>query len=295
MSQLESKVETFVGQAQPTSAYGAMKKVLPRGLVVVASLVLLTFVFVGARTLWREWALLQRAVEGAQATALVGFLDIAPRVSFAQPPAELIREEGDETLLWSRWESGVGHQWFHIARGDLDPAHLNRPNSIMVSRAIDYPVAESNGGSIWKRIPPDCAVVGYKLGGLPCAYPVMVLGKVQVINDVVKDHPYLIVVNRLAPGNEAFSIFEGELDGHRVTMAASGYFHDGKAVLYDRGTESLWLDEDENLKAAAGKHRGARLPRVARLAPVSWKSWLVQNQECRLVVGADRSRAIPKE
>ena len=115
---------------------------------------------------------------------------------------------------------------------------------------------ESSGGAIWQRIPPDSAVVGHKLGGLACAYPVRVLGKVQVINDIVEDHPYLIVANLFASGNEAFSIFEAELEGHRVTMAASGYFCDGKAVLYDRGTESLWLDENDQLKAAAGKHKG---------------------------------------
>ena len=121
------------------------------------------------------------------------------------------------------------------------------------------------------------------------------MGKVQVINDIVEDHPYLIVVNLFAPDQEAYSIFEAELDGHRVTMAASGYFHDGKPLLYDRGTESLWLEEDDHLKAAAGKHKGARLARVARLAPVSWKSWLAQSQDCRLLVGADRSQAIPRE
>jgi hypothetical protein len=49
------------------------------------------------------------------------------------------------------------------------------------------------------------------------------------------------------------------------------------------------------LKAAAGKHKGARLARVAKLAPVTWKSWLAQSQNCRLLVGADRSQAIPRE
>ncbi len=110
----------------------------------------------------------------------------------------------------------------------------------MVSRAIDYPVVESSGGAIWQRIPPDSAVVGHKLGGLACAYPVRVLGKVQVINDIVEDHPFLIVANLFASGNEAFSIFEAELEGHRVTMAATRLFlrRQGSA-LRPRDRESL--------------------------------------------------------
>jgi Protein of unknown function (DUF3179) len=295
MSQFESNVEILVSPALPGAAHVSMKTALKRGVIVAASLAMGSFVFVGARTLWLEWALLKDAVGGAQASALVGFRDIAPTVSYAQPPRDLIRQEGNETLLWSRWENGVGHHWFHFRRGDIDPAHLRHPESTMISRAIDHPVVESNGGTIWKRIPQECAVVGHRLVGLRCAYPVIVLGKVQVINDVVEDHPYLIVANLFAPDQEAYSIFESELDGHRLTMAASGYFHDGKPLLYDRGTESLWLEEADHLKAAAGKHKGARLVRVARPAPVSWKSWLAQSKDCRLLVGADRSQATPRE
>jgi Protein of unknown function (DUF3179) len=295
MSQIESITETVVGQSRPGAPYVPPKAAIRRVLIGGASLVLAIFVFMGARTLWQEWVLLQNAVGDVRASALIGFREIAPLASYAQHPGDLIRQEGDETLLWSRWENGVGHHWFHFARGDVDPAHLQHPESVMVSRAIDHPVFESRGGTIWKRIPSECAVVGHKLAGLRCAYPVTVLGKVQVINDVVEGHPYLIVVNLFAPDEEAYSIFEAQLDGRRVTMAASGYFHDGKPLLYDRGTESLWLEEGDHLQAAAGKRKGAHLARVAKLAPVTWKSWLAQNQDCRLVVGADRSQAISRE
>jgi Protein of unknown function (DUF3179) len=295
MSPVESNVDSPVNQSQPGSPHRSLIRALARGVTGGAVIALAIIVFVGARRLWQEWVLLQEAVGGAQASALVGFRDISPTASYAQPPGDRIRQEGNETLLWSRWEIGVGHRWFRFAQGDIDPAHLSHPETVMVSRAIDHPVVESSGGTIWKRLPPECTVIGHKLVGLRCAYPVTVLGKVQVINDVVEDHPYLIVVNLFAADKEAYSIFEAELDGHRVTMAASGYFHDGKPLLYDRGTESLWLEESDHLKAAAGKHKGARLARVAKLAPVTWKSWLAQSEDCRLLVGADRSQATPRE
>ena len=295
MSQSETIIETVVGQSLPGAPYVPAKRAIRLFLVGAVILVLAIFVFKGARSLWQEWALLQDAVGSARASAPVGFRDIAPTASYAAPPGELIRQEGNETLLWSRWEKGVGHHWFHFPKADIDLALLRHPDTVMSSRAIDYPVVESSGGTIWKRLPPECTVVGHKLVGLRCAYPVTVLGKVQVINDIVQDHPYLIVVNLFAADNEAYSIFEAELDGHRVTMAASGYYHDGKPLLYDRGTESLWREEGDHLKGAAGKHKGATLARVAKLTPVSWKSWLAQYQDCRLLVGADRSQATPSE
>ena len=61
---------------------------------------------------------------------------------------------------------------------------------------------------------------------------------------MVHDHPFLDRQSiRSLPPNEAVSIFDASLNGHRVTMAATGYFHDGKPLLYDRGTESLWVEE----------------------------------------------------
>jgi hypothetical protein len=105
----------------------------------------------------------------------------------------------------------------------------------------------------------------------------------------------LIVVNLFAPPQEAFSVFEAELDGRRLIMATTGYFQDGKPLLFDRGTESLWLEDKTALRAVTGKLKNKPLPRVARLVPVTWSAWLSQNGQSRLLVGADRSRGIPTE
>ena len=39
--------------------------------------------------------------------------------------------------------------------------------------------------------------------------------------------------------------------GQRLTMGLSGYLRDHKPVLYDRGTESLWVIEGDELKSFA--------------------------------------------
>jgi hypothetical protein len=156
-------------------------------------------------------------------------------------------------------------------------------------------LVEINDGTIWKRIHPEAMVVGYRLEGQKCVYPLGVLGKVEVINDVVEGHPYLIDANPFVPARDGFSIYDAVLDGHRVTMSATGYFHERGPILTDRGTGSFWHDGDGSLVGIAGKHKGKRLLRVARPVPVSWSSWLSENTECRLLVGADRTQGIPKE
>jgi Protein of unknown function (DUF3179) len=272
-----------------------LMKVIARGLTVFAIIVLAGFVVAKAQSLWREWSQLQAEIGGLSQSEVIGYRDIAPIVSYAEGPGDWFREEGNQSLLWAKWEDRTGHVWFRFPQGDIDRAHVQRPKTLFVSRAIDYPVIETGGGQIWQRVPPESPVVGYTLLGLKCVYPVLVLGKVQVINDVVKDHPFIIMVNLLASYKEAYSIFDAEQDGHRLTMAASGYFHDGKPLLYDRGTQSLWIEEEDSLTAIAGKHKRMKLARVARPTPVTWKTWLSQNETSRLLVGADRTRGIPSE
>jgi hypothetical protein len=101
------------------------------------------------------------------------------------------------------------------------------------------------------------------------------------------------VSNAFASSDEAYSIFDANLNGQRVTMAATGYYHDGKPVLSDRGTKSLWVEEGESITAVTGEHRGQKLARVAHLSPVTWRTWLSHNQTSRLLVGADRTRGVP--
>jgi hypothetical protein len=295
MSQIESNVDILVQNSPPASFFARSIDLFKRGLILatIGGVAGAAAIAVGA--LWQEWALLQNDLGRVQASTPIGFQNIAPTMSFGLPPGSLVRQEGQETFLWSRWENGVGHRWFRFSRGDIEPSRLEHPETVMVSRPVDHPLVENRGGEIWNRLPPEFTVIGQELVGTRCAYPVMVLAKVQVINDVVAERPYLVVANLFSQEKEAYSIFEAELNGHRVTMAASGYFHDGKPVLYDRGTESLWIEEDGQLKAASGKHKGSSLIRVAKLAPVTWKSWLAQDPECRLLVGADRGPAVPGE
>jgi len=259
--------------------------------IVLASV----YVQAQARNLWHECMMLQGEIQESQRQAVVGYLNIAPTTTYADPPGDWYRDEADQSLLWSGWKEGDGHPWFRFQHGDIDPARLCRPTSEYVSRAVDYPLSESGGGTIWRRMPSETLVVGHTLQGQNCVYPVALLGKVQVINDIVEDHPFLIVVNLFLPHQAEYSVFEAAVDGRRLTMAVTGYFQDRKPLLFDRGTESLWFEENDVLRAVAGKLKNKSTARVARLAPVTWSTWLNRNRQGRLLVGADRSRGVPKE
>jgi len=249
----------------------------------------------GALALWHEYDFLRQEVADADLSVVVGYPEICPQANYAERPQDWYRHEGESVLIWANWVDGVGHRWYRTAPGDVDLDRLLVPHRHFIARAIDHPMVETEGGTIWRQMPGEVQVIGQVLAGRQCAYPLPVVLKVEVINDVVEDEPFLVVGNIMAPREQAFSIYDGSIEGRRVTMASSGYFHSGRPILYDRGTESLWMEQEETLRAIAGTHKGKKLPRVARPVPVAWHTWRLSNPRSRLVIGADRTQAVPHD
>src|SRR5437763_864834 len=84
------------------------------------------------------------------------------------------------------------------------------------------------------------------------AIPILVLSKVEVVNDRIGEEPVLVVFRPFVPEREAVSAFTPVVNGRRITMGLSGYLIDRTPVLYDRGTRSLWHPRDGTLAAIAG-------------------------------------------
>ncbi|MGO9464572.1 MAG: DUF3179 domain-containing (seleno)protein [Isosphaeraceae bacterium] len=295
MTQLETKVEQSVAGPRAQRGWkllaGHFIRTLIAGLIGIVSL----FVLWEARALWREYDFLRQEIADADRSAVMGYPGISARLTYAQRPQPWYRQEGKSILIWAKWVDGVGHRWYRTAAGDVDPGGLFVPHQQSIAMAIDYPKVETEGGTIWRRLPGEVMVIGQVLAGRQCVYPVPVLLKVEVINDVVEDQPFLVTGNILAPPDRAFSIFDASVGGRRVTMSASGYFHDRRPILYDRGTESLWMEQADNLTAIAGKLKGTQLERVAKPVPVAWHTWRLSNPRSRLLIGADRTQAVPHE
>ncbi len=261
--------------------------------VFLALAALLLFIGSQVRTLWHEWEWLQAERSWARQSVVIGYPNISPRVSYAQPPENWFRHKGEFTYLWGGWDSHEGHLWFQIDRGDVDETVLTLPVGRDVHRAIDDPLIEAEGGPIWGRIPSDAPVVGFDLAGVAIVYPILVLDRVQVVNDLIDRRPILVTYNPFSSPDEAVKVYEATLDGERVTMGTSGYYEAKTPLLYDRGSESLWKDQGETLRAIAGPRKGRTLRQFAHPVPVAWGAWSGRNPRSRLLVGADRSRPAP--
>ncbi len=259
-------------------------------LLIVA---LLAFIGLESHTLWGEWALLLADLGQSEQSTVIAYPDIMPIMNYAQRPPNWFHDEPGESLLWQRWVDGVGHRWFHLGKGELDPGRITGTDFPFQVRPIDEPVVEPRGGEIWTRLPGRSPVVVAKLAGATCVYPLPVLAKVQVVNDVVAGRPYLIVCDAHVPSQASVSVYDALWDGRRATMAPTGYYVDAHPLLFDRRTQSLWTERESELVALAGKSKGARLPRIDQPAPTPWKDCLARGETIRLVVGADRTHAIP--
>ena len=257
-----------------------------RCLAFVAIVPLVGFIAQSARTLWQEWNSLRRDHASVQASDIVGYVNISPNPSYAARPTDWFHEEGGAVVLWSGWRDGQNH-WFRCSRGDIDVRFLSLPIGRDVIQAIDVPIFEQGSGPRWDRVPDAAAVVGLEGKGGATSYPLKVLDKVEVINDHTGDRPVLLA---FTPVEDVVSIFEATLEGQRVTMGHSGYFIGHRPVLYDRGTESLWSEKEGSMIALTGPRKGSSLKSIGQVRAVAWSDWRAKHPDCRLLVGADRSR-----
>jgi len=150
------------------------------------------------------------------------------------------------------------------------------------------------GGVRWKRLIDETPVIGVTFNDIPTVYPLKVLEKVEVVNDLVGERPLLVVFTPFIPTEQAVGLFDPVVDGQRITMGSSGYFLDRKPVLYDRGSESFWVVKADGVVSLAGKYKGKVLKQIQHMVPVLWGEWSSQHPKSRLVIGADRSKPRPR-
>jgi hypothetical protein len=257
-----------------------------RGAVLCGIMALSGFVLYQGPSLWDEVAALQHEVARSQHNAIVGYVGISPNPSSAQPPGDWFRVEGGQTRLWGGWDPKLGHRWFEARTGDLDPGKIDSPVGRDLFQGVDLPVVETGGGPISDRIPADHLVDGMVLNGKPCAYPVLVLDKVLVVNDELDRVPVLILYSHRPDGGSP--VFEANVDGRRVRLGFSGYRYEGLPLLYDREHEGLWIERQEGVVSLSGPEQGRVLRRVGRMNRTSWQDWSQRHEQTRVLVGANR-------
>ena len=198
MSQAESNLPPDLPHSQP-SPRSRLNKLLSRSVFAIALIAASTFLTAQARELWSEWTELQNDLHQMPA---------ALRRGLSQYRTDRRVGAGAQRLVQSRRQSvitsgTVGTRalttaGFASRRERSTRCGCTGRRSSTSPQAIDFPLVETKGGKIWRRIPSEAPVVGYKIENLVCVYPVAILGKVLVINDIVDKHPYMIVVNPFA-------------------------------------------------------------------------------------------------
>ena len=259
------------------------------GMACLAMILLVGFIGQSGSQLWGEWDSLRQDRVRERDSAVVGYLNITPNPSYAEPPPDWLRDEGDHSLLWAGWKKGE-HRWFRIGLGEIEASHMSKPIGMDSIIVVDHPIFEQRGGEFWSRVPRDARVAGFEKDGVALAYPLKVLDKVEVVNDEIQGKPVLVV---LTPVIDIVTVFDASSEGRRVTLGHSGYFRGDNPVLYDRGTRSLWSEIDGGMVAIAGRRKGAILKPIARMGMTVWGDWRDGHPGGRLLVGADRSRATP--
>jgi hypothetical protein len=175
----------------------------------------------------------------------------------------------------------------------FDLAHATMPVEAIVPamlhrdlvRPLDDPatmsatgVDEQNEVIRGKYIVPDALVVGVVEGGEARAYPLLVLGNHEVINDTLGGRPIAVTYSPLT-GSAA--VFDRRVAGETVTFGISGLVHDSNHLLYDRrdgAGESLW----GQLRAAAVTGPAAEQQMALERVPAAvmrWSDWRERHPE----------------
>lgn len=267
----------------------------PKSMILGATALLSGFVLLSVPALWSEFQALRGDWELIRQGVPLAFIDISPNPSYAEPPDNWAHTREGQLYLWSGW-NGNGHGWFRVGVGDLDPSVLHKPMGRDVVRAIDQTIVEVGRGQHWQRLQPETPVVGLKVGGVETAYPLLLLQKVEVVNDTINGQPVAVVCTPFVPEEISVRAFTPVLDGERLTFGLSGHFRGiaRSPLLYDRQSESLWMVSEGELACVGGPHKGARLKSLVQPTPVRWDRWQNGHEGGRLVVGAERGQGRSK-
>jgi len=128
--------------------------------------------------------------------------------------------------------------------------------------AIDQPTFLRTSDVDW--LADSEAVLALTIGDDTRAYPVQVMTWHEIVNDTVGGVPVLVTYCPLCNSGVAF---DRQVDGMVLDFGTSGLLYASNLVMYDRQTESLWLQVTG--RAAFGALTGTTLE-VLPLSPVGW-------------------------
>ncbi len=116
-----------------------------------------------------------------------------PRRMFKRP--EKVRQEQDKTLLWAKGNPADGDaEWFDVTGTPMDPREFQYGIGKDTIPAIDEPhFLDANDPKLAElRIYESTEVIGYANGDEARAYPIPILNRHELVNDVVGGKPVTV-------------------------------------------------------------------------------------------------------
>lgn len=114
----------------------------------------------------------------------------------------------------------------------------------------------------------DDRVIGVARNGLAKAYPLALMNWHEIVNDRFGDEEAVVVT--YCPLCFTGMAFEATLGGARLLFGVSGLLYNSDVLLYDRRTESLWSQLQQ--QAISGPMKGQRLG-VVPSVNTTWREW----------------------
>jgi hypothetical protein len=141
--------------------------------------------------------------------------------------------------------------------------------------SVDAPRFASLEEATW--VLAENPVIGVSLEGESHVYPVHLIERHQIVNDVLGGEPIAVTYDPLAGSPLAYV---RRADGLVLDFGVAGLLYNANFLLYDRATESLWSQLRGD--ALAGPLAGRRLRRIeARQETLA--SWLERHPDSRVL------------
>jgi hypothetical protein len=141
--------------------------------------------------------------------------------------------------------------------------------------SVDEPEFVAVGEAKW--VVESNPVLGVVVGEEAHVYPVHLIEPHQIVNDEINGVPVVVTYDPLAAVPRAF---RREVEGRTLSFGVSGLVYNSNFLLYDRETESLWLQFTG--EAIAGPMAGKKLERIP-IRQELMGTWLVRHPLSRVL------------
>lgn len=125
-------------------------------------------------------------------------------------------------------------------------------------------------------------IIGFSLHDITRAYPITVMSRHEVIDEIYQDEHVAIAY---CPLVKLAGVYRREINGQVLTLAASGWTYNFTFVLYDHETESLWypLPGTSGLTCINGRFADSVLPELPSFF-TRWNHWFDEHRDSQFLI-----------